>query len=175
MSEQQNNMTVWQRLSQTFGPNSQLNQDYPTFKFDKKELLRTKSKEEYEKEKLQAQQTFYLTNQWAKVENNLYSQAIYYEPSRLSAQYDYESMEYCIAGDTKIATPDGFITIKELADKGRDYEFITYSYDHNLKKVVPSKARNAHYTRDEMTYKVIFDDGSFIITTWEHQLMKRDC
>jgi hypothetical protein len=174
MSEQQNNMTVWQRLSQTFGPNSQLNQDYPTFKFDKKELLRTKSKEEYEKEKLQAQQTFYLTNQWAKVENNLYSQAIYYEPSRLSAQYDYESMEYCIAGDTKIATPDGFITIKELADKGRDYEFITYSYDHNLKKVVPSKARNAHYTRDEMTYKVIFDDGSFIITTWEHQLMKRD-
>jgi len=35
-------------------------------------------------------------------------------------------------------------------------------------------ARNAHYTRDEMTYKVTFDDGSFIITTWEHQLMKRD-
>ena len=61
MSEQQNNMTVWQRLSQTFGPNAQLNQDYPTFKFDKKELLRTKSKEEYEKEKLQAQQTYYLT------------------------------------------------------------------------------------------------------------------
>jgi hypothetical protein len=172
MAEQ--NMTVWQRLSQTFGPNSLLKQDYPTFKFDKQELLRTKSREEFEKEKLQAQQTYYLTNQWAKVENNLYSQAIYYEPTRLSAQYDYESMEYCIAGDTKIATPDGFITIKELADKGRDYEFITYSYDHNLKKVVPSKARNAHYTRDEMTYKVIFDDGSFIITTWEHQLMKRD-
>ena len=170
----QENLTVWQRLSKTFGPNSLLNQDYPTFKFDKKELLRTPNRDDYEKEKLQAQQTFYLTNQWAKVENNLYSQAVYYEPSRLSAQYDYESMEYCIAGDTKIATPDGFITIKELADKGKDYEFITYSYDHNLKKVVPSKGRNAHYTRDEMTYKVIFDDGSFIITTWEHQLMKRD-
>ena len=170
----QENLTVWQRLSKTFGPNSLLNQDYPTFKFDKKELLRTPNRDDYEKEKLQAQQTFYLTNQWAKVENNLYTQAVYYEPSRLSAQYDYESMEYCIAGDTKIATPDGFITIKELADKGKDYEFITYSYDHNLKKVVPSKGRNAHYTRDEMTYKVIFDDGSFIITTWEHQLMKRD-
>ena len=65
MAEQ--DMTVWQRLSQTFGPNSLLNQDYPTFKFDKKELLRTKSREEYEKEKLQAQQTYYLTNQWAKV------------------------------------------------------------------------------------------------------------
>jgi len=92
MAEQ--NLTVWQRLSKTFGPNSLLGQDYPTFKFDKKEILRTKSREEYEKEKLQAQQTYYLGNQWTKVENNLYSQAIYYEPSRLSAQYDYESMEY---------------------------------------------------------------------------------
>jgi hypothetical protein len=92
MSEQ--NLTVWQRLSKTFGPNSLLNQDYPTFKFDKKELLRTTSRDEYEKEKLQAQQTFYLSGQWAKVENNMYSQAMYYEPTRLSAQYDYESMEY---------------------------------------------------------------------------------
>jgi hypothetical protein len=92
MAEQ--NLTVWQRLSKTFGPNSLLGQDYPTFKLDKKEILRTKSREEYEKEKLQAQQTYYLGNQWTKVENNLYSQAIYYEPSRLSAQYDYESMEY---------------------------------------------------------------------------------
>ena len=67
MAEQ--NMTVWQRLSQTFGPNSLLNQDYPTFKFDKKELLRTNSRQEYETEKLQAQQTYYIANQWAKVEN----------------------------------------------------------------------------------------------------------
>lgn len=116
MAEQ--NMTVWQRLSQTFGPNSLLGQDYPTFKFDKKELLRTKSREEYEKEKLQAQQTFYLTNQWTKVENNLYSQAIYYEPTRLSAQYDYESMEYTpeisaaldiYAEESTTTNEDGFI------------------------------------------------------------------
>lgn len=25
-----------------------------------------------------------------------------------------------------------------------------------------------------MTYKIIFDDNSFIIATWEHQFMKRD-
>ena len=111
-------MTVWQRLSATFGPNSLLNQDYPTFKFDKKELLRTKSREEYEIEKLQAQQTYYLANQWAKVENNLYSQAIYYEPTRLSAQYDYESMEYTpeisaaldiYAEESTTTNEDGFI------------------------------------------------------------------
>jgi hypothetical protein len=89
-----NNLTVWQRLGRAFGPNSLLGQDYPTFKFDKKELLRTPDKSEYEREKLQAQQTYYLASQWAKVENNLYSQAIYYEPSRLSSAYDYESMEY---------------------------------------------------------------------------------
>jgi hypothetical protein len=116
MAEQ--NMTVWQRLSKTFGPNSLLQQDYPTFKFDKKELLRTTSRQEYEMEKLQAQQTYYLTNQWAKVENNLYSQAIYYEPTRLSAQYDYESMEYTpeisaaldiYAEESTTTNEDGFI------------------------------------------------------------------
>jgi hypothetical protein len=116
MAEQ--NITVWQRLSQTFGPNSLLNQDYPTFKFDKKELLRTKNREEYEVEKLQAQQTYYIANQWAKVENNLYSQAIYYEPTRLSAQYDYESMEYTpeisaaldiYAEESTTTNEDGFI------------------------------------------------------------------
>ena len=89
-----NNLTVWQRLGKAFGPNSLLGQDYPTFKFDKKELLRTQDRETYEREKLQAQQTYYIANQWAKIENNMYSQAIYYEPSRLSATYDYESMEY---------------------------------------------------------------------------------
>jgi len=116
MAEQ--NLTVWQRLSKTFGPNSLLGQDYPTFKFDKKEILRTKSREEYEKEKLQAQQSFYLAGQWTKVENNLYSQAIYYEPSRLSAQYDYESMEYTpeisaaldiYAEESTTTNEDGFI------------------------------------------------------------------
>ena len=116
MSEQ--NLTIWQRLSKTFGPNSLLGQDYPTYKFDKKVLLRTTDRAEYEREKLQAQQSFYLANQWAKVENNLYSQAIYYEPSRLSAQYDYESMEYTpeisaaldiYAEESTTTNEDGFI------------------------------------------------------------------
>jgi hypothetical protein len=92
MSE--NKLTVWQRLSQTFGPNSLLGQDYPTYKYDKKELLKTPSKQDYEREKLQAQQTYYLANQWAKIESNLYTQATYYEPTRLSSFYDYESMEF---------------------------------------------------------------------------------
>ena len=50
-----NNLTVWQRLSKTFGPNSLLKQDYPTFKFDKTELLRTTNRDDFEREKLQVQ------------------------------------------------------------------------------------------------------------------------
>ena len=91
---QNKDLTVWQRLSQAFGPNSLLNQDYPTYKLDKKELLKTTSQAEYEREKLQAQQTYYLANQWTKIESNLYTQAVYYEPTRLASFYDYESMEY---------------------------------------------------------------------------------
>jgi hypothetical protein len=92
--ENNQNLTVWQRLSKSFGPYSLLGQDYPTYQYDKTELLKTNSKQQYEKEKLQAQQTFYLANQWTKIENNLYTQATYYEPTRLASFYDFESMEY---------------------------------------------------------------------------------
>ena len=87
-------LTIWQRLSKGFGPNSLLGQESPTFKFDKKVLLKTPNKQEYEREKLQAQQTAYLTYQWGKIENNLYTQSVYYEPTRLASYYDYESMEF---------------------------------------------------------------------------------
>ena len=91
---EQNNLTIWQRLSKTFGPNSLLDMDYPTYKLDKKVLLRTPDKERYEQEKLQMQQSLYISDNWKKIENNLYAQAVYYEPNRISAFYDYESMEY---------------------------------------------------------------------------------
>ena len=94
MENNNQNLTVWQRLSQTFGPNSLLGMGQPSYKLDKTELLKTTSKQEYEKEKLQQQQSLFLSNQWGKIENNLYTQAVYYEPTRLAAFYDYESMEY---------------------------------------------------------------------------------
>ena len=90
----QDKMTVWQRLGKVFGPNATLDQQSPVFKFDKKELLKTTDKAEFEREKLQSQQTMYIGKQWQKVEGNLYQQAVYYEPTRLASYYDYESMEY---------------------------------------------------------------------------------
>ena len=110
--------TLWQRLSKVFGPDSTLGQQPPIYKFDKKELLKTTDKQEFEKEKLQAQQSYYLGQQWGKIENNLYSQAIYYEPTRLASYYDYESMEYTpeisaaldiYAEESTTTNEDGFI------------------------------------------------------------------
>ncbi len=160
MAEQ--NLTVWQRLSKTLGPNSLLNQDYPTFKFDKKELLRTKSKEEYETEKLQAQQTYYLTAQWQKVENNLYSQAIYYEPTRLSAQYDYESMEYTpeisaaldiYAEESTTTNEDGFI-LQIYSESKRIKAVLADLFNNNLdiNTNLPMWTRNTCKYGDNFVY-----------------------
>ena len=39
---------------------------YTRYKFNKQDLLKTTSKAQFEKEKLTAQQTVYLANQWQK-------------------------------------------------------------------------------------------------------------
>jgi intein/homing endonuclease len=166
--------TIYQRLTKMFGYNGQPIPTNNSYNFSKNDLLKTDSKDEYDKTLLQSQQSQYITDKWAKLDQSLYNQSVYYEANRLAAYYDFESMEFSIHGDTNIATPNGFITIKELADKGRDYEFTVYAYDHNQKKVVPAIARNAHFTRNEMTYKITFDDGTFIIATYGHRFLKRN-
>ena len=90
------NLTIFQRLTKVFGPDGPRMDEpsYTKYKFNKKDLLKTTSKAEYEQEKLTAQQTMYLSKQWKRVENEIYSQSIYYEPTRLAAYYDYESMEF---------------------------------------------------------------------------------
>ena len=90
------NFTIFQRLTKVFGPDGPRTQEpsYTQYKFNKKDLLKTASKAEYEKEKLEAQQTMYLSKQWKRVENEIYTQSVYYEPTRLAAYFDYESMEF---------------------------------------------------------------------------------
>ena len=95
MAEQ--NLTVFQRLTKVFGyPNQakQKNVAPPSFNFNKDEILKTDSREEYEKAMLQAQQSQYIADKWTKLDQSLYNQSVYYEPNRLSAYYDYESMEF---------------------------------------------------------------------------------
>jgi hypothetical protein len=138
MSNQNN--TVWQRLSRALGPDALLNQDFPTYKFDKKEILRTQDRAEFEREKLQAQQSTYLANQFAKVESNLYNQAVYYEPNRLAAYYDYESMEYTpeisaaldiYAEESTTPNEDGFI-LQIYSESKRIKSVLADLFNNNL-------------------------------------------
>lgn len=138
--ENNKKLTVWQRLSKTFGPDSTLGMDAPTYTFDKKELLKTTDKNEYENQKLQFQQTLYLNDTWKKIENNLYAQAVYYEPNRISAFYDYESMEYTpeistaldiYAEESTTPNQDGYI-IQVYSESKRIKNILSDLFNNNL-------------------------------------------
>jgi len=89
-------LTIYQRLSKLFGPAGPTSTEpsYQKFNIGSGDILKTDSKKEFEKEKLQIQQSLYLSNQWQKIDNELYTKSIYYEPTRLASYYDYESMEF---------------------------------------------------------------------------------
>lgn len=86
------NLTVYQKLFQMFsqgeGPKT------PRYTLGDKDLLTTKSREAYEKEKLTGQQQNFIESQWAKVDNELYQKAVYYETTRIASYMDYEAMEF---------------------------------------------------------------------------------
>jgi hypothetical protein len=93
MAEQ--NYTVFQKLTRMFGyPGQSIKDKTPSFNFNKDELLKTDSREDYEKAMLQAQQSQYIADKWTKLDQSVYNQSVYYEPNRLAAYYDYESMEF---------------------------------------------------------------------------------
>ena len=87
-------LTIFQKLTQIFGWQGRSQQTPPSFNFSREELLKTDDPVEFERAKLQAQQSQFLFDKWAKLDNSLYNQSVYYEPNRLAAYYDYESMEF---------------------------------------------------------------------------------
>ena len=132
MENNNKNLTVWQRLATTFGPDSTLGQGQPDYKLDKKEILKTQDKAEYERAKLQNQQSLYLSTNWAKVENNLYTQAVYYEPTRLAAFYDYESMEYT----PEISTALDIYAEESTTPDQNGYVLQVYSESKRIKSIL---------------------------------------
>lgn len=86
--------TVFQQLNDLFGPDVNRQQSKSRYSINDKELLKTKSKEEYDFEKLKRQQDAYLANQWQKVDNEIYQHSIYYETTRLASYADFEGMEF---------------------------------------------------------------------------------
>ena len=96
---------------------------------------------------------------------------------RLMRYQDFQEMEYSLAIDTKIPTPDGYVTIGELAErcsKDPNHSFIVYSYDHNKKQIVPALGKQARQTCVDHAWKITFDSGKSITASPEHRLMLRD-
>ena len=130
--------------------------------YEKKELLRTTSKQEYNKEKLQAQQNYYLANQWGKIEHNLYTQAVYYEPTRLSSFYDYESMEFTpeisaaldiYAEESTTINQDGFM-LQIYSESRRIKSILADLFNNNLdiNTNLPMWTRNTCKYGDNFVY-----------------------
>ena len=92
------NLTVFQRLTKVFGQGGPKKSKYAMdqqFQQEfEKQLLHTDNKEQAEKDKLQAQQSMYLNNNYFKVDNELYQQAVYYETTRMASYADFEAMEF---------------------------------------------------------------------------------
>lgn len=129
----ENDNTVFQKLTRMFGYPNQVRKDQiPSFNFSKDEILKTDSREEYEKAMLQAQQSQYVADKWAKLDQSLYNQSVYYEPNRLAAYYDYESMEFTpeISAALDIYAEES----TTLSEKG---ELLTiYSESDRVKKIL---------------------------------------
>lgn len=96
---------------------------------------------------------------------------------RLMRYQDFQEMEYSLDSTTCIATPDGFVTIGELAERCKndpDYKFIVYSYDHDKGQIVPAYGKQARQTCVDHAWKITFDSGKTITASPEHRLMLRD-
>jgi ribonucleotide reductase alpha subunit len=75
----------------------------------------------------------------------------------------------CLTGETKVYVADGrgYVTIKELANEGKDVP--VFCYDNN-KKIVIKMMRNPRITGyNQKIYKVTLDDGNVIRTTGNHK------
>jgi intein/homing endonuclease len=82
--------------------------------------------------------------------------------------------EACIAGDTKIATPFGFITIKELVETKAGERFLVYCFDFEKNDYTLGWAYNPRVVREAETVTVILDNGSKFTVTADHRILKSD-
>lgn len=184
------NLTVFQKLTQTFGYQGKTKEtQLPSFQYSKKDILKTDSKEDFEKARLQAQQSQYISDKWSKLDQSLYNQSVYYEPNRLSAYYDFESMEFfpeisaaldiyaeesCLDKSTVIPLLNGEnTTIKELFDKNIQ-NFWVYGVDVKNNQIKPSLVEKVIYKGKKSIFKIILDDDSEILCTDNHRWLNTD-
>ncbi len=81
--------------------------------------------------------------------------------------------EACFSGETKIATPHGFRTLKELAESETE-RFLVYCYDFKKEDYTLGWAFNPRKTKTAMTKKIVLDDGQYFICTPDHRILLRN-
>jgi hypothetical protein len=82
--------------------------------------------------------------------------------------------EACVAGSTKIATPHGFFTIQELAEKRAEERFLVYSFDIAKGEYVLAWAYAPRLVKEEETITIVLDNGNTFTTTRDHRVLKRN-
>jgi hypothetical protein len=82
----------------------------------------------------------------------------------------------CFTGDTKVALLDGRdLTFLQLIEEYKQAkELWTYSVDIEKQRIVPKRIINPHWTKSDVVYKVVLDNGEIIRCTGEHLFMLRD-
>ena len=104
----------------------------------------------------------------------------YKEYERLRSMPEIESVlnvyadEACLSGNTKISTPFGEKTIKELHETKKDQKFLVYCYDFQKKDYTLGWAYDIRITKKAETIKVFFDNGEHIECTADHKILLRD-
>lgn len=80
----------------------------------------------------------------------------------------------CLTGDTKVAVADGRtnVTIKELADAGKDIPVLACDNDGNIITKMMRHPRITGYNKD--IYRVTLDDGNHIDCTSNHKFRLSD-
>lgn len=83
--------------------------------------------------------------------------------------------EACFTGDTEVSLLDGTVrTLKDLAESMTE-PFWVYSYDVELKQVVPGKARRSRLTgKNRGILKLTLDNGKEIKCTEDHEFLLRN-
>jgi len=92
---------------------------------------------------------------------------------KLELYREYE----CLAGETIIPLPGGRkISLVELSKLYPDKEnvFYVYSYDHTENCIKLGKAHSVRKTKTELTYKITFDNGEYLLATENHPFLMRN-
>lgn len=107
-------------------------------------------------------------------------QSRYKEYERLRSVAEIETAltvfadEMCVAGDTKVATMFGHITIQELTEKKPFGErFLVYCYDFARKDYTLGWAHSPRVVKTAPTVRIALDDGTDFTATADHRVLLR--